>query len=73
MSLLRRYRLAAGLTQIELARRLGVGSSSVSFWESGTTIPSAAMFPKLARILGVDVMVLTQAVDPEKTPSVGTQ
>ena len=65
MTLLRRYRLAAGMTQTQLAQRLGIGSSSVSFWESGTTLPSPQMYPKLARILGVDALELTKAVDPD--------
>lgn len=65
MTLLRRYRLAAGMTQAQLAQRLGIGPSSVSFWESGTTLPSPEMYPKLARVLGVDAMELTRAVDPE--------
>jgi len=68
MSLLRRYRLAAGLTQTQLAKRLDVVPSSVSFWESGKSLPSAGMYPKLARILGVDAMELTRAVDPETQP-----
>ena len=71
MSLLRRYRLARGLTQGQLADKVGVTPSAVSFWESGTTLPSPEMYPKLARILGVDAMELTKAVDPEPNFSSG--
>lgn len=36
-------RLAAGLTQADLAARLGVGHATVSAWEVGINNPSAAM------------------------------
>lgn len=65
MSLLRRHRLAAGLTQTALAKKLKVVPSTVSFWESGSSIPNPAMIPLLARILGIDAMTLTRVIEPE--------
>ena len=56
MTLLRRHRLAKGLTQTRLAKRVGVSVSAVSLWELGKTIPAPEMFPKLARIFGIDAM-----------------
>jgi transcriptional regulator with XRE-family HTH domain len=71
MTLLRRHRLAKGLTQTELARKLGTVPSSVSMWESGQTLPHASMFPKLARLLDIDPMALTKLIDPAPAPNPG--
>jgi len=46
-------RLAKGLSQVELAVRLGIGRSTPAQWERGT-LPFASTIPKLARILGVE-------------------
>lgn len=48
---IRRYRLQLGITQRELARRLGVRLSTFSSWERGMTCPSAAMLLRLAKLL----------------------
>ena len=37
-----------GLTQKEVAENLGVDQSAVSFWETGKTMPRAAMLVKLS-------------------------
>ena len=66
MTLLRRHRLARGLTQTKLAKTLGVVPSSVSFWESGKSLPSPELIPKLARALGIDAMELTRVISPEQ-------
>jgi transcriptional regulator with XRE-family HTH domain len=70
MTQLRRYRLAAGLDQTGLARKVGVSVSAVSLWESGKCIPKGKMFPKIARVLGIKAIELTQLIDPE-TPRPG--
>jgi transcriptional regulator with XRE-family HTH domain len=72
MTLLRRHRLAKGMTQTELARKLKVVPSSVSGWESGEVIPSPGIIPKLARLLGVDAMELTKVIDPPITAAPGS-
>ena len=41
-STIKRYRLAASLTQAELARHLGVSLQSVSNWETGRRVPWAS-------------------------------
>jgi transcriptional regulator with XRE-family HTH domain len=65
VTLLRRHRVARGLTQTKLAGRLKVDPSAVSQWESGSTSPSPENTRKLARVLGIDAMTLTQIIEPE--------
>jgi transcriptional regulator with XRE-family HTH domain len=55
---IRQLRQAAGLTQAELAHRVGVQTSQVSRWERGTAEPSARHARRLARALGVAVEAL---------------
>lgn len=52
---IKRLREAAGLRQYELAERMGVKQASVSAWESGLAMPSAANLVKLADILDCTV------------------
>lgn len=40
----------AGLTQKEVAEKLGVDQSSVSFWETGKTFPRAFILSRLSEI-----------------------
>lgn len=48
---LRTVRTAAGLTQTELARRIGVNQSSIADWERGKCYPKTGSAIKLARAL----------------------
>ena len=48
-------RLAAGLSQHELAAALGVTQSAVSQWESGETTPRFASLIDIAAVIGVPV------------------
>lgn len=41
-------RIRAGLSQSEVARRLGIDQSTVSYWESGKKIPRASKLAELA-------------------------
>lgn len=43
-----------GLTQRELARRIGVNNSTISNWEIGETTPPASYWPRIVRALGGD-------------------
>lgn len=52
---IKKLREAAGLRQYELAERMGVKQASVSAWESGQAMPSAANLLKLADILDCTV------------------
>jgi transcriptional regulator with XRE-family HTH domain len=48
----RRRRQAAGLSIAQLARRAGIGSSTLSGLERGRRNPSLAVVQRLARVLG---------------------
>ena len=45
----------AGLSQMELAERLGVSRQAVSRWESGDTTPSVDKLKALAKLYGVSL------------------
>lgn len=59
---LRQHREAVGLSQTDLANRLGVKQQLVSKWEAGTGIPTIARIPALAAALDVDAGELLQLV-----------
>lgn len=46
-------RESAGMTQAELARRLGVTRSGVNAWEMGISVPSTQYVVELALLFGV--------------------
>lgn len=51
---IRQARLAAGLTQKQLAKAAGVSRGAVSLWESGTTVKiGASVLTDAARAMGV--------------------
>ena len=50
-----RLRSEKGMTQVELAEKLGVSDKAVSKWELGGCYPDVTMFPLLADIFGVSV------------------
>ncbi len=50
-----RYRKDLGLTQEDLAKRLGITFQAVSKWETGQTVPDTLLLPALARELNVSV------------------
>lgn len=49
------FRLKAGLTQSQLAKKMNVDQSCVSLWESEKTSPAKKLHKKLAKVLGVTV------------------
>ncbi len=50
---IRELRLARGMNQVELAKKLGVTKQSVSNWENDNIQPSIEMLVKLAKCLSV--------------------
>ena len=63
-----RCRAAVGMTQVELARRVGVSQGAVWQWEKGLTQPSAARLRSLSRALGctVDELLCEEDGDEKK-------
>ena len=55
----------AGLSQVDLAKRIATSSSNVAFWEQTGTPPRGEILPALARELGVSVDELL-GVTPQK-------
>ena len=53
--LLREARLRAGLTQDELARRVGTARSQISRYERGDVLPSLETLRRLVRACGLDL------------------
>ena len=52
---IRQLRFKAGLTQEQLAQRLGLGAQSVSKWENAVAMPDISLLPELAEIFGVSI------------------
>lgn len=55
MKALRARRLAAGLTQSEVAEALGIGQTAVSQWERYGVNPNADKLPRLAKLYGCKI------------------
>lgn len=58
--LIRRLRMERGLSQAELAERLGMAQRTVSSWETGDALPRPRVIRKLAQILNypeADLMI----------------
>ena len=63
-------RRGAGMTQAELAKKLGISKSSVSMYECGNREPEFDLLEKMADLLQVDMNVLLEPLvnnDPELT------
>ena len=55
---IRTRRQALGLTQEQLAQKLGVSAPAVNEWERNLNYPDVTLLPALARTLGVDLNTL---------------
>jgi len=63
-------RVAAGLTQNDIAKHFGIARPNVTQWESGTTRPDQDRLPELAKLLNVSLdWLLNDAGEP---PQVGS-
>ncbi len=62
---LRELREAAGLTQLEVAYRLGVTPHTIYMWESGRREPLARVFLRLARLYGVSPFAIALPEEAE--------
>ena len=52
---IRQLRFRAGLTQEQLAEKLGLGAQAVSKWENAAAMPDITTLPLLAEIFGVSI------------------
>ncbi len=59
-------RLAASMTQEQLASRLGVSAQAVSKWESGTNMPDILLLPEISVIFGVSIDDLFAMTDEKR-------
>lgn len=57
-ALIRRFRTELGLTQKQLAERVGVSDKAVSKWECGSGCPDVSLLTSLADVFGTDIHVL---------------
>lgn len=68
---IRERRLEIGMSQVELAAKVGVEQTAVSHWELGRVIPSDAIRPTIAKALRVGVYRLFRYPgQPEPTEGV---
>ncbi|MBC2890137.1 helix-turn-helix domain-containing protein [Gordonibacter massiliensis (ex Traore et al. 2017)] len=66
-ALIRSLREERGLTQLQLAARVGVGDKAVSKWERGGGCPDVSLLPALADELGTTVeTLLAGALAPDE-------
>lgn len=52
-NVIKKYRKKKGITQEEMASRLGVTAPAVNKWERGNTLPDVALLAPIARLLGI--------------------
>lgn len=58
---LRQLRIKAGMSQEELANKLGLAKSTISMYESGSREPSLEILEAIADIFNVDMNTLTDS------------
>ncbi len=60
---LKELRKQANLTQVELAKRLGIGQSSYADWERGKKKPTQENLVKISQVLNVSIDYLVGTSD----------
>lgn len=64
--LIEKYRKEKGLTQNELAKRLGVSNTAISKWEHGYNLPDIGLLEPLSKILEIDMLSLISSENKAK-------
>lgn len=67
---IRKYRKQAGITQEEMARRLGVTTPAVNKWENNNTQPDISLLAPIARLLGITTDTLLSFKDSLSTEEI---
>lgn len=65
---IRQFRTRLGLTQVELADRLGVSFATVNRWENGQTAPSPLSWQQLQRLEGAEEPTESAEADADAPP-----
>lgn len=65
--LIKEARTAAGLTQVELARRAGTSQPTVAAYESGEKVPTVGTLERLLHAAGVDLVAAPTSPGPHAT------
>jgi transcriptional regulator with XRE-family HTH domain len=63
-------RLRMGMTQAELAQRVGVSRPAITSWEVGTAYPSRKHTPRLVEALGVSALFIECGDEGTSTSSI---
>lgn len=62
---IKEFRESKSMTQSQLAEAIGVGRSTVAMWEIGKSVPRTTLLPAVAKVLGVPINKLIQALYKE--------
>ena len=63
---IKQLRLAAGMTQDQLAQQLNISAQAVSKWETDTTTPDIQLLPRLSVLFGVTIDSLFSMTDEDR-------
>lgn len=61
-----KYRTLAGLTQMELAKKINYSDKSISKWERGDGLPDLSVLVKLSEIYGISINEFLNRNTPEQ-------
>ena len=61
----KKWRDAAGLTQVQAAKRMEVHSLTLSRWERGSHLPRKSHWPKIKEVTGITPSTLAPFVKQE--------
>ncbi len=67
------FRKKSGMTQEELAGRLGVSAQAVSKWENNISCPDIYMLPQIASVFGITVDALLSGKSADEIESVSEE
>ncbi len=63
---IKHYRKIAGLTQEELAKKVGVSRIYIQYIEAGKRVPSLKRLKRIAEVLGADLSELVGGLPPKQ-------
>ncbi len=69
--IIRKYRKAKGMTQEEMAMRLGVTAPAVNKWENGNAMPDITLLAPIARLLSVSLNELLSFKEEPTAEEIG--